>query len=297
MWVLVTLIAAAFQTARTAQQHRLRSVMSVSGAGFVRYVYGAPIALAAVGTAIVSGAELPSIPLRFWPTIAAGGIGQILGTICLIKAFDARDFAIGTVYTKTEVVQVAVLSALIGEPLRVLGWVGVAMCMAGVSLLATHGDLRRLRAVVTRLGEPAATFGVVAGGLFAIASIGIREASGSLGEDRPVMRAVVTLAAMNTIQTVVHGGYLLWRDRAQLVLAWTHRRSSSVVGVLSVAGSAGWALALTLENAARVRTVGQIELIFTFAVSRWVLHEERTRNEVVASAFVLVGILTVMLVG
>jgi drug/metabolite transporter (DMT)-like permease len=297
MWVLVTLIASAFQTARTAQQHRLRSVMSVSGAGFVRYVYGAPIALAAVGIAIVGGAQLPSIPLRFWPTIAAGGIGQILGTICLIKAFDARDFAIGTVYTKTEVVQVAVLSALIGEPLRALGWVGVAVCMVGVSLLATHGDLRRLGAVITRLGEPAAAFGVLAGGLFAVASIGIREASGSLGEDRPVMRAIVTLAAMNTIQTVLHGGYLLWRDRAQIVLAWTHRRSSSVVGVLSVAGSAGWALALTLENAARVRTVGQIELLFTFAVSRWVLHEERTRNELVASALVLVGIVTVMLVG
>jgi drug/metabolite transporter (DMT)-like permease len=297
VWVLVTLVAAGFQTARTAQQHRLRSVMSVSGAGFVRYVYGAPIALAAVAVAVIAGADLPTIPARFWPTIAIGGIGQILGTICLIKAFDARDFAIGTVYTKTEVVQVALLSTAIGEPLRLAGWLGVAVCMVGVALLATHGDLRRLGSVVTRLGEPAAAFGVLAGGLFAIASIGIREASGSLGDGRPVLRAIVTLAAMNTIQTVVHGGYLLWRDRAQITLAWTHRRSSSIVGVLSVAGSAGWALALTLENAARVRTVGQIELLFTFAVSRWVLHEERTRNELVASALVLVGILTVMLVG
>ena len=49
MWWIVTLCAAAFQTSRTAFQHRLRALLSVSGAGFVRYIYGAPIALSAVG--------------------------------------------------------------------------------------------------------------------------------------------------------------------------------------------------------------------------------------------------------
>src|SRR6187402_3684793 len=107
MWILVTLAAAAFQTARTALQHRLRALLSVSGAGFVRYVYGAPLSLAAVGLALAFGVEFPSIEPHFLPVIAAGGIAQILGTIYLIKAFDARDFAIGTVYAKTEVIQVA----------------------------------------------------------------------------------------------------------------------------------------------------------------------------------------------
>ena len=50
---------------------------------------------------------------------------QILGTVCLIRAFDARDFAVGTVFAKTEVVQVAVFSSvLLGEPLRWGGWLG-----------------------------------------------------------------------------------------------------------------------------------------------------------------------------
>ena len=46
MWIPITISAAVFQTARTATQQRLRSLLSVSGAGFVRYLYGAPFAIA-----------------------------------------------------------------------------------------------------------------------------------------------------------------------------------------------------------------------------------------------------------
>ena len=79
-------------------QQRLRKLLSVSGAGFVRYVYGAPLSLGAVGVIVLSGHDLPHPPARFWPLAAGAGIAQILGTMLLIRAFDARDFAIGTVY-------------------------------------------------------------------------------------------------------------------------------------------------------------------------------------------------------
>jgi drug/metabolite transporter (DMT)-like permease len=76
-----------------------------------------------------------------------------------------------------------------------------------------------------------------------------------------------------------------------------HWRSSAIVGVLSVCGSAGWALALALENAAKVRTLGQVELLFTFAVSYWLLRDRHTRLEFAASAVVLAGVLGVMIAG
>lgn len=294
MWIIVTLIAAGFQTARTALQHRLRALLSVSGAGFVRYVYGAPLAGAAVLVAWAAGVRWPTIDARFWPTILGGGVAQILGTVCLIRAFDARDFAVGTVFAKTEVVQVALFSlVLLGEPLRWGGWVGAAVCMVGVGLLATKG--RALTWVAVR--QPAALYGLAAGGLFGLAAIGIRGATKALDGGPVVMHALVTLAVMNTMQTVIHGGYLAWREPAQLRLAAVHWRSSAVVGVLSVCGSAGWALALALENAAKVRTLGQVELLFTFAVSWWILHDRHTKAEYAASVLVAAGVLTVVLTG
>jgi drug/metabolite transporter (DMT)-like permease len=294
LWIQVTIVAAGFQTARTALQHRLRALLSVGGAGFVRYVYGAPLSLAAVGLALLVGAELPDVPARFWPEIAGGGITQILGTIFLIRAFDARDFAVGTVFAKTEVVQVAIFSlVLLGEPLAVGGWVGAAVCMVGVTALATKGH--RLNAVALR--QPAARYGLAAGAMFGMAAIGIRSASGTLDGSTVLVRALVTLAVMNTIQTVVHGGYLVARDRTQIRLTFVHWRSSALVGILSVFGSAGWALALSLENAAKVRTLGQIELLFTFAVSRWWLKDRHVRAEYLASALVVIGVALVVLTG
>ena len=294
MWIPITITAAAFQTARTALQHRLRALLSVSGAGFVRYVYGAPLSAAAVAAFWTLGMRLPSAGRGFVPMVLIGGIAQIAGTICLIRAFDSRDFAVGTVLAKTEVVQVAIFSwVLLAEPLDSLGWAGAAACTLGVVLLASSGA--RLRPSLLR--EPAAWYGLAAGGLFGIAAIGIRTAAGSLDGGTVVVRALVTLAAMNTAQTVLHGGYLAVRDREQLRLAAVHWRSSSLVGLLSVCGSAGWAIALTLESAAKVRTLGQVELVFAFLVSHRLLGERHRREELLAAVLVVCGVVLVVVAG
>ncbi|MEZ5250929.1 MAG: EamA family transporter [Ilumatobacteraceae bacterium] len=217
LWIPVTIAAAGFQTARTAMQQRLRALLSVSGAGFVRYVYGAPIAIVAVALTAAIDGGLPEPPARFWPIIAGGGLAQIVGTILMIHAFDVRDYAIGTVYTKTEVVQVAVFSLVfLGEPLGVLGWLATLVCFAGVVVLA--GGRR-----VWHVRDRAVLYGLGAGGAFALASVGIRAASQSLldgqdGDGHVVARALLTLAVMNTMQIVMHGGYLAVRERRQLRL-------------------------------------------------------------------------------
>jgi drug/metabolite transporter (DMT)-like permease len=237
------------------------------------------------------GQRLPSPPARFWPLIAGGGLAQILATVLLISAFDARGFAVGTVYSKTEVVQVAVFSAvLLDETLRPLGWAATVLCLAGVAVLAGG------RAVF-RHPDRAAALGLFAGTGFGLAAVAIRAASQSLGDSPALVRAIVALAVMNTIQTVVHGGYLAVRERPQIGLAFRHWRSSSVVGVLSVCGSACWAWAFSLQNAAKVRTFGQVELLFTFAVAHWWLHDRQTRREYIGAALVLAGVIGVMVAG
>ena len=294
MWWMITLAAAAFQTSRTALQHRLRALLSVSGAGFVRYVYGAPIAGAAVGVAALTGATFPSIEAAFWPKIAGAGLAQIVATVFLIRAFDARDFAIGTVFSKTEVVQVSLFSLVfLGESLRLIGYASVVVCLIGIVLLVTKG--RRLSTGL--FADGAAWFGLVAGSLFGLAAVGIRAATKDLHGGPSVVTAIIALAVMNTIQTFLHGGYLVAREPGQARLALVHWRSSAIVGVLSVCGSACWALAFVLKDAARVRTFGQVELLFTFTVSHVLLKERHARVEYLASALVLAGVVGVVVAG
>ena len=300
MWVLVTLGAVVLQATRTSMQQKLRSQLSITAAGFVRYFYGAPIALAAVAVAVVAfGQSLDAPPTVFWVTVTGAGIAQIIGTVALISAFDRRGFAVGTVYSKTEVLQVAVFSAIVlHEPLRVWGWVGAFVCVAGVAWLALArrpgdaGDGPGIFRLDASLG-----LGLLAGAGFALASVWIRASSKSLGDEPAVFRALVTLAAMNTIQVLINGAQLLATkpdDVRAVARTW---RSSAVVGVLSVCGSAGWAIAVTLENAAKVRALGQVELILTFAISHRFLGERHRRSEFAASALTVGGVAAVLAFG
>lgn len=296
MWIPVTLAAATFQVLRTSRQHRLRGVLSVNGAGFVRYAYGFPLAVAAaIVTFGVLRQPFPGVAARFWPIAAGAGVAQILGTLALLRAFDLRDFAIGTVYAKTEVILVAVVSAVaLGEPLEPLGWVAATLCMAGVAWLAAP---RRIVDAVKSATDPAALMGVLAAAGFAVAAVGIRGASTALDGASAWSRALVTLTVMLGIQTLLNASQLRAMDPPELARVARHWRAALPVGVLSLCGSAGWALAVTLTNAAKVRTLGQVELVMAFAISAWWLHERHSPAEYAASALVLAGVLGVVTLG
>src|SRR3546814_20739121 len=56
--------------------------------------------------------------------------------------------------------------------------------------------------------------------------------------------------------------YMRIREPGQLTSVLRSWRVSVWVGVSGMAASAGWFTAMTIENAAYVRAVGQIELVF-----------------------------------
>lgn len=296
MWIPITLLAATFQILRTARQHELRRVLAVNPAGFVRYAYGFPLALiAAAVTFGVFAAELPTPPARFWPIVAGAGIAQILGTVALLKSFQLRDFAIGTVYVKTEIILVAIVSAVaLGEPLEPLGWAAAVVCLAGVAWLAAPG---KVTDALRLAGDPAALMGILAGLGFALAAAGIRGASNTLGDAPTWNRALLTLTVMLGIQTALNGTQLAVSDRSGLKAVASNWRAAIPVGVLSLSGSACWAVAVTLTSAAKVRTLGQVELVLAFVISAVWLREQHNRVEYAASALVLFGVIGVVTLG
>ena len=59
-------------------------------------------------------------------------------------------------------------------------------------------------------------------------------------------------------------------------------------------GSVGWFTAMALQNAAYVRAVGQVELLFTFLTSVIVFKEKVTVNEVFGTVLIVGGILVLL---
>ena len=60
-------------------------------------------------------------------------------------------------------------------------------------------------------------------------------------------------------------------------------------------GSAAWFTAMTLENAAYVRAVGQIELVFTLVASYFFFRERSTALELVGIVLIVGGIVILLL--
>jgi drug/metabolite transporter (DMT)-like permease len=298
LWIPITIVAALLQCVRTALQQKLKALLSTNGANFVRYLYGAPVSLAMLGAILATGTILPIPGLKFLALISLAGLAQIVATSLLIYAFTLRNFTVGTAYSKTETVQTAIFATLLlAEPLSFWAWIGIGVSLFGVWVLSIRGDAKGLRNILFGWTQKSALVGIAAGGCFAVAAISIRAASLSLPEGDFVVRAILSLAVMNSLQVIMLGVWLALRERDQLVRVILTWRSSAIVGLLSVFGSACWALAMTLENAAHVRALGQIELVFTYIASRWLLKEDPLWGEILGSALVVAGVVLLLLGG
>jgi drug/metabolite transporter (DMT)-like permease len=296
-WLPITVAAALLQCWRTALQQKLRHLLSVNGAGFVRFLYGAPTALLLfLGALAVTATPAPAPNLPFLLSCIAGGLTQILATNLLIMSFGYRNFAVGTAYAKTEAAQSAVIALLVlHEVLRPLSWLGIGLGLCGVLTLSLAGRGLRPREILAAATQPAALCGLGAGFLFALTTVFIKLANQALAGPSLVVKALFAVVVTNTLQTLMQGGWLLWREPAQLRKAFTTWRSSLWAGTLSACGSACWFTAFAMTNVALVRSVGQVEIVFTLLFSRFYLKEHLRPGDVAGLVLVVGGVVLIVL--
>jgi drug/metabolite transporter (DMT)-like permease len=141
-----------------------------------------------------------------------------------------------------------------------------------------------------RLFNAASGYGLASGVLFGISAVGYRGASLALPAGDVFLRASLTLAAATAVQAVVLGLWIGWRDRAEVGRVLSSWRVSGLVGLTSMLGSLGWFTAFTLQTAALVKALGQIELVFTFLVSVLWLKERSSPKEIAGLVLLVASI-------
>ncbi|EEX10586.1 membrane protein [Ruegeria lacuscaerulensis ITI-1157] len=295
LWIPVTLAAATFQTVRFMLQKSLSSVkLSATGATFARFAYSMPLVLLGlVGAMRLSGLPLPALPPLFWLYAAIGGLSQILATICVVALFKQRNFAVGITFKKTEVIQTAIVGfVVLGDRVSTGAFAAILLGLLAVLLLSkTPGGSG---AWWRHLTNRASQLGLGSGVLFAFSAVSYRGASLQLGDGEAWFRALVTLAVVVSIQFLSMALWLVWRDRAELRAVWDTRRTGIFVGLTSLGGSFCWFWAFSLQNAAYVKALGQVELIFSLMASVLVFRETMTRREIMG--MVLLGLSILILV-
>ena len=296
LWIPVTLLAALFQTFRFMLQRQLAlRTLSATGATFARFCYSAPIIATCIGLYMwASDQGLPDIPVRFWVFGAMGGTAQVLATVAVVLLFKARNFAVGITFKKTEVIQTVLVGlVLLGEAVSGLGFVAIGLGLVGLLLLSKPpgDDPVMWRDFFNR----AAGLGLASGALFAVSAVSYRAASLSLEADDPLLRAGLTLAAVTAMQMGAMALWLRWREPGQVGAVWNARRVAIWVGLMSMGGSFCWFLAFTLQNAAYVKALGQVELILSGLVSAFIFREAVSGREWAGMAVLLASVLLLIL--
>lgn len=298
LWIPFTIFAAFMQNIRSALQKHLKDRLSTGGAAYVRFFYAWPLALAYLGAVLwVGGYPLPEFSGVFLLYCLLGGVSQILFTFLLIYLFSFRNFAVGTTYTKTEVIQVAFLGlVLLGDTISLAGVFAITAGMAGIIALSVAQTKITWTSLATSLFEKPALIGMLSGGFLGASVVFFRGASLSLGDGDAVPRAAFTLAVALVMQTVIMGTYLRLREPGQMTEVIRHWPRGLAVGIAGVLASIGWFTAFTLENAAYVRAVGQIELVFTFIASIFFFKEKTNRLELLGIVLIVAAIFFLIMV-
>lgn len=298
LWIPITIAAAFLQNLRSAAQKHLKAVMGTTGATFVRFGFGLPFALFFLATLhLVAGYRIPAPNAAFLFWVGVGAFGQIGATFLLIHLFSHRNFAVGTAYSRTEPAQTA-LFALIFFGERVTGGTlaAIAISVFGVMLISVAHMHMSWRNLVASIFARNALIGLASGTLFGIAAVAYRAASLALGGPNFMMQAAVTLAWTISLQTLVMAGWMVWKDRAEIgriAKAW---KVALFTGFVGATASFGWFMAMTLQQAAVVKALAQVEMLFTFAASVFFFKEKINRIETAGCLLIVAGILILLVV-
>lgn len=296
LWIPITLIAAFLQNIRSSLQKYLKGAMGTTGATFVRFGFGMPFVLALVTVLhFWVGYEFPPISVRFLTWMVIGGLSQIAATFLLVHLFSFRNFAVGTAYSRTEPAQAALFGLIfLGERITQPTVIAIAICVIGVMLISVARSQISLRSLVTSISQRTALIGILSGAGFGFSAISYRAASLALGGPNFFMQAAVTLAFVIVFQTLVMMLWMALREPEQFELIRKAWKPALIVGIAGASASLGWFTAMTLQNAAVVKALAQVEMLFAFATSVFFFREKINRYEVAGCLMIVAGIVVLM---
>ncbi|WVT73612.1 DMT family transporter [Sinorhizobium chiapasense] len=301
-WVLITVAAAFLQNVRSAMQKHLKGVMGTTGATFVRFGFGLPFAfLYLLLLWQVAGRLLPVPNGTFFLWAVIGGLAQIAATFLLVHLFSFRNFAVGTAYSRTEPAQAAVFGLIfLGERASQGTLVAIAISVIGVMLISVARTTLSPRTLITSVFSRTAGIGLLSGTFFGLSAVSYRSASLALAPSLPapdyMMQASYTLGFVILLQTVLMLIWIVLRERDELPRIAAAWKPAFVVGFVGASASFGWFMAMTLQQAAVVKVVAQVEMLFTFASSFFIFREWINRLELFGCLLIVLGVVMLVLI-
>ena len=297
IWIWITLVAATTQTLRSAGQKQMKSVMGDYGASYIRFSYALPFACVWL-YAVLSATDqaMPQTTSDFWLWVSIGGMTQVIFTVLLITLFNHRNFAAGTAFSKTEILQAAIFEAIIiGEFVSFQIGLAIAIGVFAILMLSFHKAKIGIGGIGSAVTSYQTLLGLAAGAFLGLSTVSFRAATDALATGDGLVRASMSAATSTLLQTIVMGAALVFVARSELEASFRHWRKAWPVGLFGAITTACWFTAFSMQNVASVRAIGQVELLITLGVSALFFKEKISRIEIIAVALLGSSILLVLL--
>ncbi len=289
-WILFTLMAAFMQAWRNAFQKQLSSTVDVWGVTLARFLFGFPLAFAYIEWLYHVQPVTSSVHFtpKYWMYILIAGVSQILATVLMVQLFKQKNFAIGVGLAKSEAILAAIIGVVfLSDHLSFLAWIGVLIGGYAVFLLSKGNQ-------VTGLSSKTLMIGIGSGLSFAITSLLVREASLELNNLPFMHRASWVLVSVIGFQCITMLLYLSLFSRKTLVAMWQRIGLTLKVSICSFMASLGWFTAMSMVSVPVVKTLGQIEILFSLIISAYFFKEKLARAEHWGLALVVIAAMLVI---
>jgi drug/metabolite transporter (DMT)-like permease len=238
-------------------------------------------ALVVAGSATLAVAAIPFLPIpaaASWPMLLASAVIHLVYFALVAAAYRAGDMSLAYPLMRgTPPLAVAILAALLlGETLRPLGWLGVALVCGGVLVMAVRRGAR----------AHAATVGVALANAAIIATYTLVDGVGARLSGAPV---AYTLWAF-LLTALVFLPFVAWRRPGELA---GHLRTRWRIGLGAggcTLGSYALALwAMTQAPIAAVAALRETSILFGVAIATLVLRERPTPARWAGAALIAAG--------
>ncbi|MDA0377720.1 MAG: EamA family transporter [Proteobacteria bacterium] len=293
-WILISVIAAFFQNLRSGIQKNLNKNISLVASTYVRFMFSLPFA-ALIFFFYFNGFEQLTILLQqktFLIYVISGSLAQIFFTFVLLYSFQFSNFIVGTTLSKTEVVQISILETLLFQDhFNNLTILGIVISTIGVIIFSTKDK----QVLINNLISKSTVIGLFCGFLLALSVVCYRGATLHLEVlSNNFDKALSTLFLAVVFQSIIMTIYIFIFEKEQFKKMYEHKQQCLLAGLSGFLATISWFYAFTIMQAAIVRAVGQVELLFSYIASRYYFKEKIKIEEIIGILIFVLGVLIIL---
>ena len=293
-WIVTSILGAFFQNARSSIQKRLNTEMSLMASTYVRFAFSLPILLTVFllyfGNFDYFLTAIQNSNFVFYVILAS--VLQISFTLLFLYLLKFTNFLVGTALSKTEVIQIAFFEFIIlRDYLNFYALLGIMISTIGVIIFST----KDLKNIINSFFSKSTVVGLFCGTLLALSVVFYRGSMEFIDfSNRNFDKALLTLFAATIIQTSLITLYLVFFEISEFKKLKSNIKLSSLAGLFGFSATISWFYSFSLVQAALVRAVGQIELLFSYISSRFMFKEKIKFIEIVGIIIFIFGLFLVI---